>query len=248
MRLVINKLVAKFRELGRLTPLALVTTFLPVLGSSVLLAVGYPLGNWMRANWEIGSIAFLLGAFFFCGLALLPTNLIGILAGWAFGFPFGLVLLISAVVGSATVGYLVNRRLTGETLTGLAERNARTNAILKALTNEGFFKTVAVITLIRMSVIMPFAFTNFFLAAARVPISSFVIGTFLGMLPRSGAMALVGAGLSVLTFDGFDDFWFLAAGVPATLVLVILVGVISRRALDRLTLEGPSPKVHIELQ
>jgi uncharacterized membrane protein YdjX (TVP38/TMEM64 family) len=243
-----EKVVSKFRDLGRLTPIALVTAILPMLGSSALLVVGYPLGNWLQANQAIGAPLFVLGVLFFCGLALLPTNLIGILGGWAFGFWFGLFLLIAGVVGSATISYFINLRLTGETLTALTKRNARADAIHRALTNEGFLKTTSVITLIRMSVVMPFAFTNFFLAAARVPISSFVIGTFLGMLPRSGAMVLLGAGLSVLTFDNFNDVWFLAAGIPATVILIIVIGVLSRRALDRLTIETSTPEVQPEMR
>lgn len=248
MKAFLQKVVDKIRQLGRLTPMALVTMFLPIAGSSALLVVGYPLGNWMRENWELGAPAFFVGVLFFCGFALLPTNLIGILAGWSFGFWFGLGILIAGVVGSATIAYFVNLRLTGETLTALTSRNARADAIHRALTNEGFLKTTAIITLIRMSVVMPFAFTNFFLAAARVPVSSFVVGTFLGMLPRSGAMVLLGAGLSELTFDNFNDVWFLVAGVPATIILVILIAIFSRRALDKLTLENTGGEIQPEMR
>lgn len=228
--------------------MALVTAFLPVLGSSALLVLGYPIGHWMQENPVLGAAAFVAGTFTLCGLALLPTNLIGILAGWAFGFWIGLFLLITGVVGSATISYFINRRLTGETLTALTRRNVRAEAIHRALINEGFLRTTSVITLIRMSVVMPFAFSNFFFAAARVPVSSFVLGTFLGMLPRSGAMVLIGAGLSVLTFDNFNDVWFLAAGIPATIMVIIIIGVISRRALDRLTLETTSGEIQPEMR
>ena len=228
--------------------MAIVSAVVPMLGSSALLVLGYPIGHWMQANPVIGSIAFVLGVFFFCGFALLPTNLIGILAGWAFGFWIGLLWMVIGVVGSATIAYFINLRLTGNTLTALTQRNARANAIHNALTNEGYLKTTSVITLIRMSVVMPFAFTNFFLAAARVPISSYVLGTFLGMLPRSGAMVLLGAGLSVLTFDTFNDVWFLAAGVPATVILIIMIGILSRRALDRLTLETSAADIQPEMR
>lgn len=228
--------------------MALVTTFLPIAGSSALLVVGYPLGNWMRENWELGAPAFLVGVLFFCGFALLPTNLIGILAGWAFGVWLGLLLLIAGVVASAFIAYFINKRLTGETLTALTSRNVRANAIHRALTNEGFLKTTAIVTLIRLSVVMPFAFTNFFLAAARVPVRSFVVGTFLGMLPRSGAMVFIGAGLSELSFDNFNDVLFLAAGVPATIILVIAIAVFSRRALDRLTLETTGGTIQPEMR
>ena len=228
--------------------MAIVTAVVPMLGSSALLVFGYPIGHWIQANPAIGAVLFVLGVLFLCGLALLPTNLIGILAGWAFGFWFGLLLMVVGVVGSATISYFINLRLTGQTLTALTKRNARADAIHRALTNESFLKTTSVITLIRMSVVMPFAFTNFFLAAARVPISSYVLGTFLGMLPRSGAMVLLGAGLSVLTFDNFNDVWFLAAGIPATVILIIVIGVLSRRALDRLTLETSSADIQPEMR
>lgn len=238
----------KLRDLGRLAPMALVTAFLPMVGSSALLVLGYPIGHWMQANPVLGAAAFVVGTLFFCGFALLPTNLIGILAGWAFGFWIGLFLLITGVVGSATISYFINLRLTGETLAALTRRNARAEAIHRALINEGFLRTTSVITLIRMSVVMPFAFSNFFFAAARVPVPSFVLGTFLGMLPRSGAMVLIGAGLSVLTFDNFDDVWFLAAGIPATIIVIIIIGVISRRALDRLTIETTSGEIQPEMR
>lgn len=248
MKRIFANIIDKFRQLGRLTPIALITALLPIAGSSALVVFGYPLGNWMRENWELGAPAFVVGVLFFCGLALLPTNLIGILAGWSFGFWFGMSLLIAGVVGSATISYYINLRLTGETLTALTSRNARADAIHLALTNEGFLKTTAIITLIRLSVVMPFAFTNFFLAAARVPISSFVIGTFLGMLPRSGAMVLLGAGLSELTFDNFNDVWFLVAGIPATIILIIAIAVFSRRALDKLTLETTGGEIQPEMR
>ncbi len=45
-------------ELGTLTPIALVTTFLPVVGSSILLAIAYPLGFWLKENWAVGGVLY----------------------------------------------------------------------------------------------------------------------------------------------------------------------------------------------
>ena len=60
-----RKIYGYFKELGKITPVALVTTFLPIVGSSILLIVAIPLGNWLRANWEIGGGLYLLGIFLF---------------------------------------------------------------------------------------------------------------------------------------------------------------------------------------
>ena len=61
-------------------------------------------------------------------------------------------------------------------------------------------------------------------------------------------MVLLGAGLSELTFDNFNDVWFLVAGVPATIILIILIAIFSRRALDKLTLENTGGEIQPEMR
>ena len=84
---------------------------------------------------------------------------------------------------------------------------------------------------------MPFAFTNFLMASAKVPLKSFLLGTAAGMLPRSSAMVLVGAGLSELTLENTGDSYVLIMGIAATIFSAIVIAAISRRALARLTVD-----------
>ena len=67
---------------------------------------------------------------------------------------------------------------------------------------------------------MPFAFTNFLLASARVPLSSYIIGTFGGMLPRSATMVFAGVGLSALDTDNPSDLIAIVVGIVATIVSI----------------------------
>ena len=230
--------IAKVRELGSLTPMAIVTAVLPMAGSALLLAFGYQIGGWLRENPEQGAPAFLLGVLVFCGLALLPTNVVGILGGWSFGLWAGIALMSAGVVGAATLSFYLDKRLAGDKLEKVTHADERSAAIHKALTSESFWRATAVILLLRLSVAMPFAFTNFFLAAAKVPVASFLIGTFAGMLPRSAAVVFVGAGLSEFSLEGIDNPWMFAGGIAATVAAVVLIGIISRRALDRLAPTG----------
>ena len=85
---------------------------------------------------------------------------------------------------------------------------------------------------------MPFALTNFLMASARVSLKSYLVGTFLGMLPRSSAVVFVGSGLSELNFDNPQNTWLLIFGIAATIIIVIIVGTISRHALERITGES----------
>ncbi len=206
-----------------------------MVGSTILLVVALPLGNWLRANWEIGSGFFLLGVLVFCGLALLPTNVIGVISGFAFGFPLGTALLISGVVGAATISFLIHTRIAGERLPQVFNAHPKAKAVYEALIGQSVRRTTLIIFLLRMSPAMPFALTNFLMASARVPVKSYLVGTFFGMIPRSSAVVFVGAGLSELNLEDAQNVWLLVVGIAATIISVIVIGNISRRALERLT-------------
>ena len=240
MKKLFGTIYAYFKELGSLTPIALVTTFLPMLGSAILILTVYPLGHWLRENWEIGMPLYLLGVLTFCGLALLPTNVIGIVGGWAFGFDLGIAVLIAGIVGAATISFLIHSRIVGDKLPRVFDAHPKAKAIYDALVGQSVWRTTVIISLIRLSPAMPFALTNFLMASARVPRRSFVIGTFVGMLPRSSAVVFIGAGLVELKFDDPQNSWLIVFGVIATIISVIIIGTISKHALDRLTVRQTS--------
>lgn len=235
MKKFFGKICGYLKELGNLTPIALVTAFLPMVGSAILILFSYPLGNWLRENWEIGVPIYLLGVLVFCGLALLPTNVIGIIAGWAFGFGLGITVLICGVVGAATVSFLIHSRIVGDKLPQVFETHPKAQAIYQSLVGQSVWRTTLIIFLLRLSPAMPFALTNFLMASARVPLKSYVAGTFFGMLPRSSAVVFVGAGLSELRFDDRQEFWLIIFGIAATIVSIVVIGIISKHALKRLT-------------
>lgn len=240
MKKFFNRIYGYIKEAGNLTPIAMITTFLPILGSTILLIIAVPLGLWLRENWEIGTVLYFLGVIFFCGLALLPTNVIGVIGGWAFSFELGIAILITGVVGAAVISFLIHKRIIGRTLPEVFKTHPKAQAIYEALLEQNPWRTTLIIFLMRVSVIMPFALTNFLMASARVPLKSYIAGTFFGMLPRSSAVVFVGAGLSELSFENPHDSRLLILGIIATIFSVIIIGSISKHALERLTSQNAS--------
>ncbi len=231
------KLYSYLKELGSLTPMAFLMAILPVIGSSILLLQAYPLGSWLRGNWEIGTPLYLFGILIFCGLALLPTNVVGILAGWSFGLELGIAVLSAGIVGAACISFVVHSRIARDKLPHVLDAHPHAKAVYGALLGQGVWRAALIISLVRLSPVMPFALTNFLMAAAQVPLTSFLAGTFLGMLPRSSAVVFVGAGLSDLSFDGPQDTWLVVFGIAATIIAVVVISIISKHALQRLTAE-----------
>ena len=225
----------QIKEFGKLTPIALVTAFLPMLGAIALAFYGSIFAGWLREHWELGSLVYFSVVLVLCGLALMATNVIGIIGGWAFGMNLGLGILITGIVGAALISFFIHRRIIGDKVPELAGRHPRAQAIYEALVGEGFWRATGIILLVRLSVLMPFALTNFLLASAKVSWKAYLIGTLFGMLPRSGAVVFAGAGLSELNLSNPTETWIFALGIAATIASVFIISIISRRALDRLT-------------
>lgn len=238
MRKIFEKIVAYLKELGRLTPIAFATTVMPPVGGTIfILTAAYPLAFWLKENWETGVGLFTLGVIFFCGLSILATNIVGVLGGWAFGFELGITALMLAIVSAATVSFLIHTRIVGDTLPHVFEHHPKGQAVYKALVGQSVWRTTLIIFLLRLSPAMPFALTNFLMASARVPLKSFVGGTFFGMLPRSSAVVFVGSGLSELSFENSQDAWLIVFGIAATIISIIFITIVARRALHHITKE-----------
>ena len=81
---------------------------------------------------------------------------------------------------------------------------------------------------------MPFALVGVVLAAARVRASAFLVGTALGVAPRTALVAYAGSELAAFDPDaGPEGAVKLALVIVATLVLFLWIGFAARRALRR---------------
>lgn len=233
----IRKFYKYVRELNRVAFLSAAAAVVPIVISTMLLPIAPPAGNWLRDNWEIGAVIYVLFVWLVCGFALLPTNVVGILCGWAFGFPLGICLHMTGIVGASLISNFVLAPLAGNNFQEFLEHHEKAKILHKALLQKNFKRTTLIITLLRLSPAMPFALTNLLMAAARVPLSSFLSGTFIGMLPRSAAVVFFGAGISVLDFSEPFNIWIIVLGYIATIISVIVISYFSKKALAKMTAE-----------
>ncbi|MFN0131185.1 MAG: TVP38/TMEM64 family protein [Phycisphaerales bacterium] len=226
------------RRLGPAGILAIGAAILPPLGSIALFASMGWLGPWLRGHDDAGVVLYIVAFAVLGGIALLPTYAQSALGGFAFGAAIGIPAAILGFAGGAVIGYEIARRASKERVMRLLDEHPKWRAVRDALVDRrrGFWRTAGVVALIRVPPNSPFALTNLAMAAVKVPWGPFVVGTIVGMVPRTAAAGILGAGVKEFTVGTVlgGPRWMIAVKIALMVGMVMLLGFIAKRTLDRL--------------
>lgn len=129
-------------------------------------------------------------------LSLPGSSILTMSAGFLFGLAFGTALAVASATVGATFLYLVARTSFGELLRG------RALGALEKL-KGGFQKDAfSYLLFLRLVPLFPFWLVNLVAALLDVRLSTFVAGTFLGIIPGAAVYASVGSGLGAILDRG----------------------------------------------
>ncbi|CAH2033654.1 unnamed protein product [Thlaspi arvense] len=110
-------------------------------------------------------------------------------AGLLFGSLVGTIIVSISGTMAASVAFLIARYFARERILKLVEGNKKFLAIDKAIGENGF----RVVTLLRLSPLLPFSLGNYLYGLTSVKFVPYVFGSWLGMLPGSWAYVSAGA-------------------------------------------------------
>ena len=216
----------------------MVAAALPALGGFALLAYVDPVGSWLRGHSTYGVLIYAAGFALASGLAFLPTYAQAFLGGWAFAFAQGFPAALIGFLGGSFIGYEVARRASGDRVERLLAEKPKWNAVRDALVGRGFWPTLGIVTLVRLPFNSPFAITNLVMASVGVGRVPYLVGTLLGMAPRTAALVLIG-GLfhDVAASEALDrrPWWLWPVAIGSTVVVLTVLGAIANRAIKRMT-------------
>ena len=227
------------RRLGPVGVLAVIAASLPAIGGFVLLGSMAWTGPWLKAQGEWGVVIY-IGAFsVLAGLAILPTYAQAVVGGFAFGLTVGGPAAICGFAGAAMIGYLIAWRASGSRVMEIIEEQPNWKAVYDALLKSGWGRALLIVTLIRVPPNSPFAITNLVMAATRVRPVTYLLGTVIGMSPRTIAAAYIGSGLKNLDFSNPYKSWMFIITVVITVIIVGIIGGIANKAVAKVT-RGPN--------
>jgi uncharacterized membrane protein YdjX (TVP38/TMEM64 family) len=209
----------------------------------LLAAAGYflPLAEWATAlaqrardTGPLGVVVF-VAAYIVSTVAFLPGSILTLAAGFAYGPVWGLAIASPASVAGATCAFLLGRTFLRDWAEQKARGSARIRAIDAAVAQEGF----KIVFLLRLSPLVPFNMLNYALSLTRVRTGSYVLASFIGMLPVTalyvylGSLASAAAELSSAPQRGGTTRTVLyIVGLLATVAVAVIGTRAARRALD----------------
>ncbi len=226
---------ATLRRLGPAGPLAIVASTLPMVGLATLVLTINVIGPWLRDLETAGVLIYVLGVAVCAGLAIFPTHIQAVLGGWAFGFWLGFPASLAGILGASLIAYVIALRATGNRVISIIEEKPKWRAVYDTLLRGGFWKTLLIVTLVRIPPTSPFAVTNLVMAATRVNPLAYAIGTVVGIAPRTGAAVFLAVGLQEVTSKSEHGRWVWIVGIALTIAIVMVIGQMANKAIARMT-------------
>jgi uncharacterized membrane protein YdjX (TVP38/TMEM64 family) len=239
------------KRLGPAAVLGVIAAVMPLLGSIALYTAMATtnFGPWLKSHGTQGLVLYTIAFIFLTGLALLPTYAQSALGGYAFGIARGAPAAILGFAGGAIIGYEIALRASGDRVMRLVDEHPKWRAVRDALVGRqvgggmvevtpGFWKTLGLVTLLRLPPNSPFAITNLVMASVKVPRVPFLLGTIFGMAPRTTLAVVLGASLNEFTHDSVNNAvprWVWYAGIAIAIGIVLFIGHKANQAISRLS-------------
>lgn len=123
-------------------------------------------------------------------LILFPASVLSLTAGLAFGAVWGTVYTIIGATAGAILSFLVARKLGGKFVKGKTS-GPRMTKITDQLEKRGFVYVI----LLRLIPLLNFDLISYAAGVSRVRFASFVLGTFLGIIPGTFAYNFLGSSI-----------------------------------------------------
>jgi uncharacterized membrane protein YdjX (TVP38/TMEM64 family) len=142
------------------------------------------------------------------------------------------------ITAASILAYAIGRWIAKDRVLEVIRDKPRWNAIHRSLLGRQSGRAMLVVALLRVPPTSPFALANFVLAAAKVPLWEYIVGTLIGVAPRTAMATFTAAGLEQLQFKNVSASWSVVAAILATIIVCGVLGILSNRALRQMTGES----------
>ncbi len=182
------------------------------------------LAGWVAANTALAAAGFVAIYIAATALSFPGGALLSLTGGFLFGPVFGTALIAVGATIGATIVFMFARALFGDqVLTKIGEQQPQLVAGLRR-------NAWSYLLVMRLIPLFPFFLVNLVPAFVGVSLATYVITTFLGILPGSAVYSLSGAGLGDV-LDRGSDISVGSVFTPTIIAALVGLSVLSLLAL-----------------
>ena len=154
---------------------------LPLAVDSALSVWLYERGSMLLAGMSgVAMLGYFAVTAALMGLGLTHTTFVALVSGYFLGWE-GFLGTVAAYGLASAVGYRLASLIDHGAMWRFLHRFPKVEAVVEELEEE----SLQLIILVRLSPVLPFALMTFVLAALKINFQRFIVGSVLGMLPRT---------------------------------------------------------------
>jgi uncharacterized membrane protein YdjX (TVP38/TMEM64 family) len=207
------------RSFGLLFSLGLIAVFFTTGITFTAMAYEETIRNFTYLHWAI----FFIATSFTMAFAMTPTTFIALFTGYFIGFS-AIIFLVVSYLAAALLGLFLGKFIDkGKFLESIKDTQEKgTASIITNLQNNEF----SIIFFARLSPILPFAIMNILLSILKTRIKPYIIGSLMGMLPRTALSVYIGsqvAKMEELIEGGDNPLWKI---ITIVLIIVSAIGIL----------------------
>jgi uncharacterized membrane protein YdjX (TVP38/TMEM64 family) len=209
-------------------PILLLVAVVVIIIISAKLGVGEKLGalqDWIRSLGVLGPLVF-TAVYAGATVAALPGSALSILAGAIFGPVLGVIIVIFAATLGASLAFLVSRYLARSSIEKWLEGNEKFRKLDDLTAKHGDI----MVAITRLVPIFPFNLLNYGFGLTRVSFRTYVVWSFVCMLPGTILYVVGSAAVAEAVREGKVP-WILVVVVALILGIIAVLG---RQAMKRI--------------
>jgi len=192
--------------------------------------------EWVQGIGPWGAVLF-AAIYVPAAVLFVPGSLLTLGAGFVFGLAKGTVIVSIGSTAGAAAAFLVARSLAHDWVTRRVARRPMLAAIGRAVETEGF----KIVLLTRLSPVFPFNLLNYAYGLTSVPFRTYVLASWIGMLPGTIMYVYLGSAANSLATllsgeapQSAGRQILFVLGLAATVAVTIIVTRRARRALNEI--------------
>lgn len=209
-------------------PILLLAVVIAIIVLSAKAGVGDKLGalqDWIRSLGALGPLVFIV-VYAAATVAALPGSALSIVAGAIFGPVLGVITVIFAATLGASLAFLVSRYFARKSIERWLEGSEKFRKLDELTERHGDI----MVAITRLVPIFPFNLLNYGFGLTKVPFRTYVLWSFVCMLPGTVLYVVGSAAVAEALREGKVP-WILVAVVAMILGIIVVLGKQAKKKL-----------------